>query len=82
MAKVPITVKGVTVEAERMAFIPTDEPWSSFRLDDGTTVKVKLVVSDILRLPQKDELTGLHQYVVRSTNVATVVPPEKKGGGH
>jgi len=82
MAKVKVNVNGVEIEVDQVSFAAVDEPWSSYKLDDGTTVKIKLVVSDILKMPGKDPVTGLDQFMIRSTNVATVEPPSStKGGG-
>lgn len=59
-----------------MTYKPLDEPWSSYRLEDGSVVKVKIVVSDVFKLPIPDPVTGLPQYLVRSSNVMSVEPPE------
>lgn len=74
-----INVGGRAVEAERMQFQATEEPWAQYRLEDGSTVKLKLVVSDVFKLTEADSVTGLPQYVVRSSNVMSVEPPQSKG---
>jgi hypothetical protein len=76
MKSVKMNIGGVTVEAESMDYKSLEEPWSSYRLSDGSTIKVKLVVSDVFRLPDPDPLTGLPQYLVRSSNVMSVEPPD------
>ena len=76
MKKVKVNVAGQQVEAEMAAFKPVDEPWSVYRLEDGTTFKMKLVVSDVLKLPSQDPVTGLPQLIVRSSNIISVEPPD------
>lgn len=51
-----------------------EEPWSTYKLDDGTIVKIKLIVSDVYKFPQPDPATGLPQFLVTSSNVMTVEP--------
>jgi hypothetical protein len=76
MKTVKMNIGGLTVEAESMGYKPLEEPWSSYRLDDGSIVKIKLVVSDVFKLPTPDPVTGLPQYIIRSSNVMSVEPPE------
>lgn len=76
MKTITITIGDRAMEAESMAYKLVEEPWSLYRLDDGSTIKVKLVVSDIFKLPVPDPLTGFPQYLVRSSNVMSVEPPE------
>ena len=70
-----ITVGGTEVEVESVNFTPVSEPWCLYRLDDGTTVRLKLVVSDVYRLPQPDPITGAPQVLVKSSNIMSVEPP-------
>jgi hypothetical protein len=76
MKKIKMNLGGQTVEAESMNYKSIDEPWSSIRLDDGSIIKLKLVISDVFKLPTPDQLTGLPQYIVRSSNVMSVEPPD------
>ncbi len=76
MKKVKMKIGGNPVEAESLTFKPIDEPWSTYKLDDGSVIKLKLVVSDVFKLPTPDPVTGLPQFLVRSSNVMSVEPPE------
>lgn len=76
MSKIRVNVGGQAMEAETVGHKPIEEPWSLYRLDDGSVIKLKTVVSDVFRLAQPDPLTGLPQYIVRSSNVMSVEPPE------
>jgi hypothetical protein len=82
MQKVKMNLGGRTMEVERMSFKPMDEPWSLYRLEDGSTVKLKLVVSDVFKLPIPDPVTGFPQVIVRSSNVMSYEPPEAPTPAH
>jgi len=76
MKTVKMNLGGQTVEAESLSYKSLNEPWSLYQLDDGSIIKIKLVISDVFKLPTPDPLTGLPQYVIRSSNVMSVEPPE------
>ena len=76
MKKIKMNIGGKTVEGESMAFNAREEPWTVLRVEDGSVIKLKPVVSDIFRLPGKDPVTGLPQYMIRSSNVVSVEPPD------
>lgn len=76
MKKVKMNLGGQTVEAESLSYKPLNEPWSSIQLDDGSIIRLKLVISDVFKLPTPDPLTGLPQYIIRSSNVMSVEPPD------
>jgi len=68
------------VDGEEVDFEPLAERWNEYRLSDGTLVKMKLVVSKVVRLEKWNE-QGEPIYLVQSTNVlATTVPPELMKG--
>ena len=66
---------GQQVEGEEVDFKAVSEPWCTYQLDDGYTVKMKLVVTQVLKTSQKDA-DGNPVYVVRSSNILAVSPPE------
>jgi hypothetical protein len=72
MKKVRMNLGGQSVEAEMMVFKAIEEPWSLYKLDDGTTLKVKIVLSDVYKIPIPDPLTGLPQFIIRASNVLSV----------
>jgi hypothetical protein len=76
MKTVKLNLGDQTVEAESLSYKPINEPWSIYQLDDGSIIKVKLVISDVFKLPTSDPLTGLPQYMIRSSNVMSVEPLE------
>jgi len=76
MKKERINLGGRPVEAERMEVKATEEHWSTYRLEDGNIIKLKLVVSDVWKLPTPDPVTGLPTFIVKSSNIMSVEPPE------
>ena len=76
MKKVKVNVGNKVVEGESMTFKATEEPWAVYVLEDGSIIKLKPVVSDIFKLPSRDPVTGLPQYLIRSTNVVSIGSPD------
>jgi hypothetical protein len=82
MAKITLNLGGQSVLAEQVNFAVLEDAWCSYRLEDGTTVKLKPVVAEIYKLPIKDPVTGLDQFMIKSSNIASVEPPAKKTSGN
>ena len=76
-----IILDGKPVDGERVSFDPVDEPWTKCRLPDGTLVRLKLVVADIIRLHKKQP-TGEPHYIVKSSNIMAVDEPDASGEIH
>jgi hypothetical protein len=74
----PITPQDFA-EGENIDFQEEHEPWCTYKLADGTTLKVKLVLVNVLRL-KKYSPDGTPIYLVNSQNVvrAVNVPKELK----
>lgn len=64
------------VEGEELDFEPLKESWNEYRCEDGSYVKIKIVVSKIIRL-EKTNPNGEPVYQVQSTNVVAATPPIK-----
>lgn len=59
-------------------FTIVNEDWSRYLLEDGTLVKVRIVVFKILRTSETDPM-GYPQFSIASNNVVSVlVPPHMK----
>ncbi len=71
------------VEAEVIPFRGDVEHWNEYLLDDGSVVRMKAVVTEIVRVEGQYDPEGNPAYMVFSTNVTHVSSPEdlKKGGG-
>ena len=64
-------------EATDLDFSQEKEHWNSYKLSDGTTMKVKLVLRGVKRL-KKHNPDGTPIYLINSTNVVRVLDvPEK-----
>ncbi|MBI4461493.1 MAG: hypothetical protein HY653_01160 [Acidobacteria bacterium] len=73
--KTRINIGDRTIEAEDMEFQASKEDWSEYQVEDGHTVRIKLVVSSILKTQERDP-QGNPVYIVQSTNIVKVLPPE------
>jgi hypothetical protein len=64
-------------DAEEIDFVEDKEYWNEYRLADGTTLKVKLVLRGVKRL-KRYEPDGSPIYAINSINVVRAVDvPEK-----
>lgn len=59
MKTVKLNLGGKTVEAELLSYRPLNEPWSAYQLDDGSIIRLKLVIYDVFKSPTSGQLTGL-----------------------
>lgn len=73
--KIKINYAGEEVEAMPIEINQGDEHWNQYLLDDGTTLKVKLVTTRVLRIENKYDHEGNPIYLVQSTNVLAVNSP-------
>lgn len=71
-----INIGDRVIEAEDMEFQTVREDWNEYSVEDGFSVRIKLVVSSILKTGEKDA-QGNPVYVVQSTNIVKVLPPER-----
>jgi hypothetical protein len=67
----PITPQDMA-EAEDIDFEEKVEHWNVYKLKDGTTLKIRLILTGIKRL-QKHNVDGTPIYLVNSQNVVRVV---------
>jgi hypothetical protein len=64
------------VEVTPLTYRAAGEHWNEYLVDDGTVVRVKLVVTEILRIDGQYDNDRNPLYVVRSGNVIVVSSPE------
>ncbi len=60
------------VEVEVAPFRSSVENWNEVFVEDGSVIKIKLVVSDVYRVIDKWDQEGQPQYIIRSTNIVRV----------
>ncbi|MFZ2070427.1 MAG: hypothetical protein WAV32_02250 [Halobacteriota archaeon] len=71
--------KGGEIEAMDIDFDTIKEDWNEYKLEDGTILKFKTIISSVIRTEEYDPMTGDPVYHIRSTNVLRVkVPKELK----
>jgi hypothetical protein len=66
----------VWVDATEVGFRAAGENWNEYLADDGSVIRVKLVVTEILRVDDQYDQDGNPAYLVRSTNVTSVSAPD------
>lgn len=65
------------MEAEDIDFEEDKENWNTYKLADGTTLKIKLVLRGVKRL-KKFAPDGNPMYVINATNVVRMVGVPKE----
>jgi hypothetical protein len=66
-------VKGISKE-----FRTEKEDWSIYRLEDGSAVKVRIIVEDIV-LCDEEAAPGTPLIIVRHGSIVSYMPPETAG---
>src|SRR5256886_4136251 len=69
MVKIISPVTQRQVEAEQIDFEGKDEPWSTYELTDGRTLKVRVILTGVLRIEGEYDQSGNLIYVVSSQTV-------------
>lgn len=73
VAKKRITVGAQSVEATPMPIVNSSEVWAEYLLGDGTVIKVKFAVTEILRLEGQFNDVGDPQFYVRGNQLVNAV---------
>lgn len=77
MARRKIVVQGLgTIEADQVGFRDNAEYWNEYLLDDGTTVRIKLIVGGVYRVPDQYDAEGNPMYVVNTNQVTRIDAPD------
>jgi len=74
--KVPY--KGRDVDGDDVSFSVTNEDWNRYQLHDGTEIRIRLIVQDVIKIPGEVDAQGNPAYVVRSSQIMVVKPPETR----
>jgi hypothetical protein len=73
---------GRQVDGTPLTWQTGGEHWNEYLVDDGTVIRLKLVVTEVVRLDDEYDPEGNPIYMVGSTNILTVSAPEElKNGG-
>ena len=73
---IKIEFQGQSHDAVPVEANQSNEYWNQYLLEDGTVLKVKTVVTNIMRLIDEYAPDGDPVYVIKSGNVVTVTCPE------
>jgi len=71
-----INFQGREVDATEVEFQTRKEDWNEYQLMDGSSVKMKLVVSAVFRVEGLYDNEGNPVYQIKSTNVAAITSPD------
>jgi hypothetical protein len=80
MVKIVSPVSQRQVEAEQIDFEARAEPWASYELADGTVLKVRTLLTNVMRIEGEYDQSGNPVYVVSSQNVVQANSPKKLRG--
>lgn len=64
-------------EATEVGFRAAGEHWNEYLLDDGTVLRLKLVVTNVVKIDGLYDNDGNPAYLAQSTNVVGVSSPEE-----
>lgn len=67
-----IRVGNESIDAIEMPFQTGAEHWNEYIIHDGSVLKLKTVVTEILKLDGKFDAEGNPVYIIKSTNVVAV----------
>ncbi len=62
--------------ATEIGFRVAGEHWNEYLADDGSVLRLKPVVTQVLRLKDRHDANGDPMYILHSTNVVTVSAPD------
>ena len=76
MRKTKVNFQGKDFEAELIDVNQAKELWNEYLLDDGSVLKLKVIVTEVAKLVDVQDKDGNPVYVVKSGNVLVVNSPE------
>lgn len=76
MSKVQLVYQGKKVTGETIDFEVDKESWNVYSLDDGTKLKTRLVVAQVVRLEGEYNDQGDPIYLINSQNIVSADVPE------
>lgn len=68
--------QGRDVNGLEVRFRSNKEEWNEYVLEDGTSLRMKAVVSEVVRLEGEYDVEGNPVYVVKSANMLVVKSPD------
>jgi len=74
--KIKVPYQGQMMDASVIDVQSSSEHWNQYLLEDGTVLKLKVVVTDVARIDGAYDAEGNPIYFVKSTNVLSLSCPE------
>ena len=71
-----ISYRGRVVDAIEVSFRVEREDWNTYHLQDGSELRMRLVVSEVLVVPGEYDAEGNPAYVVKSQNLLVAKSPD------
>lgn len=75
--KIKVKHGNTFVDAVPVAITELSENWNTYKLEDKSVVKMKLVATDIFRLVNQYDAEGNPLYIIKSSNIASVTAPDE-----
>ena len=75
--RVKISFGGQQLEAEPVKVTQSTERWNEYQLDDGTVLKLKLLLADVHRVEGRYDAEGNPMYAIHSTNIICADAPRR-----
>ncbi len=75
--KIQLGPGGPEKDAQLVDIQQSNEHWNQYLLGDGTVLRIKLVATEVWRIEGEWDQEGNPFYVVKSSNVLSVNPPEE-----
>lgn len=75
--KIQLGPGGQEKDAQLIDIQQSNEHWNQYLLGDGTVLRIKLVATEVWRIEGEWDQEGNPFYVVKSSNVLSVNPPEE-----
>lgn len=72
-----IDFNGQQADALEMPFQTGAEFWNEYVLHDGSVIRLKSVVTEILKLEDKFDAEGNPIYLLKSTNIVSISPSDR-----
>ena len=77
MAKKTVNLGGKQLAGEVVPFKTVEEPWCVYECADGTKIRIKLVVLEIVRIEDAFGPEGDPVYTIKSTSVVNTDAPDE-----
>jgi hypothetical protein len=74
--KVAVAPGTPLVDGEVVGIKSSDEKWSTYILEDGTQIKAKISVGEVIRVIDRYDQEGVPLYVTRGAPIQIVSAPE------